>query len=121
MKLSEIKLDDYQGIIIPCLNIRKVEVALEVIAVVKKALADGKPVAVNNSSVIMLADAGLLKGKKYAFIVDPLKMTTPNLRFTDAIYSGPGVVQDGKIITSGGCPATLLQKDIWARKIELSS
>jgi len=120
MKLSEIKLDDYQGIIIPCLNIRKVEVGAEVVAVVKKALADGKPVAVNNSSVIMLADAGLLKGKKYAFIVDPLKMTPPNLGFTDAIYSGPGVVQDGKIITCGGCPAGERYRSVQDRTPELT-
>jgi putative intracellular protease/amidase len=105
MRLSEIKLDDYMGIIIPCLNIMKVEVAPETVAVVKKAVADGKPVAAALSSVIVLAEAGLLKGKKYAFINDPQKKESPDLRFADAIYSGPGVVQDGKIITSGGCPA----------------
>ena len=120
MKLSEIKLDDYQGIIIPCLNVMKGEVAPEVVAVLKKALADGKPVAVNNSAVIMLTDAGLLKGKKYAFIFDPLKMTTPDLRFTDAIYSGPGVVQDGKIITSGGCPASERYLGVQNRTLELT-
>jgi len=104
MKLSEIKLDDYKGIIIPCLNIMRVEVAPETLAVVKKAHADGKPVAAGLSSAGMLAEAGLLKGKKYAFLTDPLKRQPPDLRFADAIYSGAGVVQDGKIITSGGCP-----------------
>ena len=59
-------------------------------------------------SVIILAQAGILKGKKYAFASDPLK-TTPRRKITDprfvgAIYSGRGVVQDGNIITSGACP-----------------
>ena len=120
MKLSELKLDDYQGIIIPCLNVMKGEFAPEAVPVLKKALMDGKPVAANNSSVIMLADAGLLKGKKYAFIVDPLKMTKPDLRFTDAIYSGPGVVQDGKIITCGGCPAGERYLGVQNRTLELT-
>ena len=108
MKLSEIKLDDYMGIIMPCISIGNVPVAPEAVALVKKALADGKPVAAAVGSVGMLAEAGLLKGKKYALGADPLKITetrkTPDPRFVDAIYSGDGVVQDGKIITAGACP-----------------
>jgi hypothetical protein len=53
------------------------------------------------------SEAGVLKGKKFAFWRDPLETTkvfkTRDIRFADAIYSGPGVVQDGKIITSGVC------------------
>jgi putative intracellular protease/amidase len=120
IKLSEIKLDDYMGIIIPCLNIRKVEVAPEVVAVVKKAHEDGKPVAAVLSSVTVLAEAGLLKGKKYAWITDPLKMAKPDLRYADAIYSGPGVVQDGKIITCGGCPASERYLGVPNRTLELT-
>jgi len=124
MRLSEINLDDYVGIIIPCMNIGNVAVAPEAFAVVKKALADGKPVAAAMTSVSMLAEAGLLKGKKYAFIADPLKTTatrkSPDLRFVDAIYSGPGVVQDGKIITSGGCPATERYLGVQNRTFELT-
>jgi hypothetical protein len=73
MRLSETKLDDYMGIIIPCLNIRKGTVTPEAVAVIKKALADGKPVAANMSAGTIFAGADLLKGKKYAFIDDPLK------------------------------------------------
>ncbi|HXX35148.1 MAG TPA: DJ-1/PfpI family protein [Thermodesulfobacteriota bacterium] len=100
MRLSEVKLDDYVGIIIPCLNIMKVEVAPETVAVVKKAVGDGKPVAAALSSVTVLAEAGVLKGKKYALLKE-----SSDPRYADAIYSGDGVVQDGKIITSGACPA----------------
>jgi putative intracellular protease/amidase len=124
MRLSEINLDDYAGIIIPCMGIGNVAVAPEAFAVVKKALADGKPVAAALTAVSMLAEAGLLKGKKYAFIDDPLKTTAkrkrPDLRFVDAIYSGPGVVQDGKIITSGGCPAAERYLGVQNRTVELT-
>ena len=124
MRLSEIKLEDYMGIIIPCLNIRKGTVTPEAVAVIKKALADGKPVAAPMTSVSMLAEAGLLKGKKYAFIADPLKTTatrkSPDLKYEGAIYSGQGVVQDGNIITSGGCPATERYLSVQNRTFELT-
>ena len=111
LRLSEINLNDYVGIIMPCMAVGMFPgppVSPEAVAIVKKALSEGKPVAAAANSSIILAEAGVLKGKKYAFLVDPLtttetrKRTDP--RFIDAIYSGPGVVQDGKIITSGVCP-----------------
>ena len=111
LRLSEINLDNYVGVIMPCMAVGWFPgppVSPEAVVVVKKALTDGKPVAAAANSSIILAEAGVLKGKKYAFLVDPLK--TPETRkrtdprFIDAIYSGPGVVQDGKIITSGVCP-----------------
>jgi len=120
MRLSEIKLDDYMGIIIPCLNIMKGTVTPEAVAVIKKALAGGKPVAANMSAVTILAGADLLKGKKYAFIDDPLKRQSPDLRFADAIYSGRAPVQDGNIITSGGCPATERYLSVQNRTFELT-
>lgn len=111
MRLSEVNLDNYVGVIMPCMAVGMFPgppVSPEAVAIVKRALADGKPVAAAANSTIILAEAGVLKGKKYAFLVDPLtttetrKRTDP--RFAGAIYSGPGVVQDGKIITSGVCP-----------------
>jgi putative intracellular protease/amidase len=111
LRLSEINLDNYAGVIMACMAVGMFPgppVSPEAVAVVKKALADGKPVAAAANSSIILAEAGVLKGKKYAFLVDPLKTTETRKRtdprFIDAIYSGPGVVQDGKIITSGVCP-----------------
>ncbi len=79
----------------------------EAIALVKKALSEGKPVAANAYSGIVLAEAGVLRGKKFAFYTDPLNMPElykihPGL--ADGIYSGRGVVQDGKIITYGLSP-----------------
>jgi putative intracellular protease/amidase len=111
MRLADINLDNYAGIIMPCMAVGAFPgppVSQEAIVLVKKALADGKPVAAPFGSVIILAEAGVLKGKKYAFFRDPLKTDKDwkltDLRFVDAIYSGTGVVQEGKIITSGACP-----------------
>jgi putative intracellular protease/amidase len=111
MRLDEVKVADYVGFIMPCMAVGGIPgppVAPEAVAIVKQALAEGKPVAAQFGSIIILAQAGVLKGKKYAFFSDPLKPdpfrkhTDP--RFADAIYSGRGVVQDENIITSGTCP-----------------
>jgi putative intracellular protease/amidase len=113
-QLADIKLSNYVGIIMPCMAVGGFPgppVSPEAVSIVKKALSEGKPVAASTFSVTILADAGVLKGKKYAFPRDPLvineawgPMKNPDPRFADAIYSGVGVVQDGKIITSGACP-----------------
>jgi len=109
--LSDVNVDNYVGVIMPCMAVGMFPgppVSPEAVVVVKKALTDGKPVAAAANSSIILAEAGVLKGKKYAFAEDPLKTSQMwkrrDPRFEGAIYSGPGVVQDGKIITSGACP-----------------
>jgi len=111
MKLGDVDLKNYKGIILACMAVGAfpgAPVSQEAVTLVKEALSEGKPVAANSNSGIVLAAAGVLKGKKYAFQRDPLKATevfkTTDPRFVDAIYSGQGVVQDGKIITSGVCP-----------------
>jgi putative intracellular protease/amidase len=111
-QLRNVKLDDYAGVIIACMavgggNQPYPAVPAEVMAIVKKALADGKPVAANGNAVVVLAEAGVLKGKKYSYMRDPLKQTA-HVSFTipafqDAVYGGSGLVQDGKILTSGVC------------------
>jgi putative intracellular protease/amidase len=110
--LRNINIEDYAGVIIPCMAVGGgtyplPAVSPEVIAIVKKALSDGKPVAANGNAPATLAEAGVLKGKKYSYQRDPLKPTA-RIAFTipafkDAIYSGSGLVQDGLIITSGVC------------------
>jgi putative intracellular protease/amidase len=110
LRLSEIKVDDYVGIIMPCMAVGWYPgppVSSEAVAMVRKALDDGKPVAANANASITLAEAGLLKGKKYAYFRDPLKTDEnwkrTDMRYQGGVYSGDGVVQDGKIITSGVC------------------
>jgi putative intracellular protease/amidase len=111
-QLRTINIDNYAGVIIPCMAVGgggqpPPGVSQEVIAIVKKALSDGKPVAANGNAPTTLAEAGVLKGKKYSFMRDPLKPTeiAPFVipGFEGGIYSGSELVQDGLIITSGIC------------------
>jgi putative intracellular protease/amidase len=102
LKLADVKVDDYAGFILACMAV---------------GLFPGqpqpaeKPVAAQLGAVCVLAEAGVLKGKRYAFIEDPLNRTYgpgKDVRFTGAIYSGSGVVKDGNIITSGACPYAVI-------------
>jgi protease I len=112
LKLSEVKIDNYAGVILSCMatgTFPGPPVSPAAVSVVKQAVGKGKPVAAALGSVYVLAEAGVLKGKRYAFSDNPFNPAPPNrkdTRFEGAIYSGPGVVQDGKIITSGVCPNT---------------
>jgi len=109
--LSEVKVNDYAGVIMPCMAVGMYPgppISPETVSIVKQTLAAGKPVAAATGSVIILADAGLLKGKEYAYAGNPLE-TNPyrsrtDSRFAGGTYKGSGVVQDGNIITSGACP-----------------
>ncbi len=112
-RLAEVNMDEYAGVILPCMAVGLFPgppVAPEAIAAVRKALADGKPVAAALGSVNVLAEAGVLKGKKYSYLRDPLKPDADSMRtdarFADALYVSPGVTQDGQIITCGVCPST---------------
>jgi protease I len=113
LKLSEVKVDDYVGVILPCMAVGLLPgppVSPVAVSIVKQAVEKGKPVAAALGSVYILAEAGVLKGRRYAFPDDPLielpGIRKKDLRFEGAIYSGLGVVRDGRIITSGVCPAT---------------
>ncbi len=109
LKLSEVRVDDYAGFIMPCMAVGmflSTPVSPVAVSIVKQAVAKGKPVVAQLGSVNILAEAGVLTGKRYAFVDDPLNpLPHPkDSRFEGAIYSGSGVVQDGNIITSGVCP-----------------
>jgi len=99
LKLADVKVDDYAGFILACMAV---------------GLFPGPPqppeavaIVAQLGAVYVLAEAGILKGRRYAFLEDPLTTTrgrVKDIRFTGAIHSGYGVVQDGNIITSGVCP-----------------
>jgi protease I len=103
IKLAEANVADYAGFILPCLAVPSYpappEVSPEAIALVKQAIAAGKPVAAQTGSLWTLAEAGLLRGKKYAYA-----MEEKSPYFAGATFAGTGVVTDGLIITSGICP-----------------
>jgi hypothetical protein len=67
------------------------------------ATIDGSSFTVGSITVradIKLAEAGLLKGKKYAYA-----MEEKSPYFAGATFAGIGVVRDGLIIISGICPS----------------
>jgi len=110
LKLTEVKLDDYVGVIIPCMATGLFPgppISPVFLSIVKQAVAKGKPVATGLGGAYILAEAGVLKGKRYAFVEDALNPVPPHQkdpRFKGAIYGGSDLVQDGNIITSGRCP-----------------
>jgi putative intracellular protease/amidase len=99
LKIADVKVENYVGLIDPCLA-RPLEVASspETLAIIKDAVAQGKVIAGQLGGVYEFYQAGVLKGKQYAYVEDNSSY------FPDSIYKGEGIVQDGKIITGGVCP-----------------
>jgi putative intracellular protease/amidase len=102
LKLGEVNADDYASFILPCMAVDSVNP--EAINFVKKVVDKGKPIAAQLGSVLILAKAGVLNGKKFAFIDEKDINANMYLEFNSGVFSGIGVVQDGIIITSGTCP-----------------
>jgi putative intracellular protease/amidase len=102
LKLGEVNIDDYAGFVFPCMVVDSVNP--EVAALVKKVADRNKPIAAQLASVVILAKAGVLSGKKFAFA--DVKDINPKMYpdFNSAIFSGTGVIKDGNIVTSGICP-----------------
>ena len=98
LKLKQVDIDDYDGFIIPCMV--SDAMAEETVNFVKAVAKHDKPIAAQVASVYLLAEAGALKGKKYALYADQSDKDS----FDESTYGGNGVIKDGKIITSGGCP-----------------
>lgn len=116
VKLEDVQVDDYAGFILPCMATSDtIEPSdMDIIQMVKKATKEGKPVAAQLGSVLLLAEAGVLKDKKYAF-AESEEFNAGNIPLLvncGGTYSGTGVIRDGNIITSGICP-------YWARMNEL--
>jgi putative intracellular protease/amidase len=102
IKLSEVRIDDFAGFILPCMASDSIHP--EMIKFAEKVVNAGKPIAAQLGSVMILAEAGILDGKKYAFANEEEFNYKRYPLLNSGIYSGMGVVQDGLIITSGICP-----------------
>ena len=104
LELADVKVNDYAGIIMPCMAKGDVwsgwHASPEEILLVKEAVAQGKPVAAQRGAIVILAEAGVLVGKKYTYDRDLQFLDS----FAGAIYSGEGVIRDGNIMTSTNCP-----------------
>jgi putative intracellular protease/amidase len=100
MKLSDVKVIDYVGFIMPCMAAEDTTVTQTEIDFVRNVMKENKPIAAQLGAVLILAKAGALDGKKYA-VAEEIK----NFKgFSKGQYSGEGVVKDGNLITSGVCP-----------------
>ena len=66
IRMSEVKTEDYAGFIFPCMSSGTIQ--LEAVTVVKRAVSENKPVAAQLGSVLIFGEAGVLKGKKFAFM-----------------------------------------------------
>jgi hypothetical protein len=96
LKLAEVRVADYAGIILPSMAVGlTVPVQPKATEIVRKAVAGAVVVAAQHGSIVVLQRAGVLKKKKYAF---------ERQVFSEGVYAGTGVVQDGNLITSGTCP-----------------
>jgi protease I len=111
IKLADAKVTEYAGFILPCLSVPSYpappEVSPEAITLVKNAVSAGKPVAAQTGSLWTLAEADVLKGKKYAYA-----MEEKHSYFEGAIFAGTGVVKDGLLLTSGYCPFMALKMNV---------
>jgi putative intracellular protease/amidase len=102
LALADANMGDYAGLIMPCMALTDGEPDLpEAQRLIKEAVVSGKPVAAQLGSVVTLARAGVLEGKKFAFTEEFLP-TAPALEGYE--FGGQGVVDDGNIVTSGVCP-----------------
>jgi len=98
LKLADVNVDDYVGIMLPCMASLMDNPRDKSVEIVKTAIAQGKPIAAQDYGVYILALAGALNGKKYAISSEEKDL------IYGGVYKGEGVVQDGNIITSGVCP-----------------
>jgi putative intracellular protease/amidase len=101
LRLADVRIDRFAAVVLPCMAKGWGHAEPEEIDLVKKAAKQNLPIAAQRGAIIILGEAGLFDGRKYAF--DPNELTAAR-RFPGATCVGPGVVPDGSVITSSHCP-----------------
>ena len=107
-KLADVNIQDYVGIIIPCMGEIPRAIPPEAVEIIKTANSRNMPLAAQMSGVELLGAAGVLDGKNFATGVSWKGF------IKEGNFKGEGVVHDGNIVTSGVCPwmaATYGMKD----------
>lgn len=103
LKLGDVEASRYAGFILPCMAPAPgTPVPPEAIALLERAVASGKPIAVSRASVGVLGQAGGLVGKEYTYASEVDVDARPEFR--GETYRGTGVQRDGNISTAGICP-----------------
>jgi putative intracellular protease/amidase len=94
--LHDVNVSDYDGFLLPCMAAgTRAPIIEDAVAMVIEAAAQNKPIAAQDGTVPILAEAGLLDGKRYGY---------RRVGFWEGTFEGTGAIQDGIIITSGTCP-----------------
>jgi putative intracellular protease/amidase len=102
MKITDVKVEDYAGLILPCMaRLNDFDASPATLEVIKKAVAQEKLIAAQLGGVAALFQAGVMQGKQFTALEDAKDYYQGT---SSAIYKGEGVVQDGNIITGGICP-----------------
>jgi len=99
--LTNLRAPDYLALVIPCMATSATPLPPEGTAFIKAFAAMGKPIAAQTGGVVLLARAGVLSGRRFA-IASGWVERNPELK--SGIESGDGIVQDGRVITSGVWP-----------------
>jgi putative intracellular protease/amidase len=100
--LIDVVVSDYSGFILPCMHAGVSTVNPQASEMVQEVVMAQKPIAVQHAAIVILANAGVLKGINYTFHKEVDIAKYPE--FEGSVFSGTGVVKDGNIITSGVCP-----------------
>jgi beta-lactamase regulating signal transducer with metallopeptidase domain len=103
LKMAEANVADYKGLILPCMAGGDSPIPAESVEIVKKAMAMHKPIAAQNSAVLILSRAGATRGKRFSIEADLASSVK------DGTNAGIGVVQDANLVTSGTCPYMAMQ------------
>lgn len=103
VRLADVKMADYAGIILPCMApVPGTPAAAEALALLDETIAAGLPIAASRGSVGAVALAGGLDGKTYSYAGEVDLAKRPE--FAGAEYLGTGVTRDGTLATAGICP-----------------
>jgi putative intracellular protease/amidase len=112
MKLADVNVSDYMGIIMPCMNAgENLARPPKAIEIVKTAASLGIPIAAQRGSVLILNDAGIRDYNKIAALS----------KDNERRLGGTGVFQDGNILTSGICPYYAMETGKPDGTVELTS
>ncbi len=99
IKLSDVKVDDYVGFVLPCqaFGADRLDDS-DTDKILTEAQAAGKPIAAAAGAIHTLKQSGILDGKKFS-------ANEAELQGIDTgIHMGTDIVQDGNLITSAFCP-----------------
>ena len=102
-KLADVSMDNYGAIALPCMA-PPIGAPLEakVVGLIKEAAASNKPIAASRGSVAFVAEAGVLKDKRYALASKARLPALP--MFEDGTFVGTGTQRDDLLSTNGICP-----------------